>query len=338
MTAVLTILAFCILILSHEFGHFIVAKMCGIYVIDFSLGMGPKLFSFKGKETEYVVRLLPIGGAVRMLGEDEDANDPRSFNNKSIPKRMAAIAAGPAMNFLVAILIFIIVYMGLGIYSGSNYVNPIEGQAAQAAGLQEGDRVISINEQAVEDWNGLSAVIQGEEPGTPLRVVYERNGESLQTVINPYFQEEDGGGRWLIGVQPTTETYPLFASIKLGFTRTYEMTKLLLVTLWEMIIGKTPVELGGPVMIVSSIGEAASMGAQTFLIFVALLCINLGVINLLPIPALDGSRLVFLAINGLRGKPLNPRTEGTIHLIGFALLMVLMIFITYKDILRLISG
>lgn len=337
MSILWAVIAFCILIISHELGHFAAAKLCGIYVYDFNLGLGPKIFAYKGKETSYVLRLFPVGGAVRMMGEDEESDNPRSFNRKPVLQRMAVIFAGPFMNFVTAILIFMIVFMMMGMPTESSRVGlPIPGQAAEAAGLQEGDLILGINGEAVTGWQQMTEVIQQQEPGAPLLVEFQRQGEAMELTLTPYYDE--AGGRWLMGIQPFMEKRGVFSAITLGIQQSYELTRLLLVTLVQMITGQIEADVAGPVGIVTAVGEAASLGMQNFLILVGFLCINLGVINLLPLPALDGSRLVFLAVEGIRGKPINPEKEGMIHLAGLALLMVLLLVVTYQDILRLIQG
>ncbi len=337
MSILWAIIAFCILIISHELGHFAMAKAFGIYVYDFNLGMGPEIFSYKGKETKYVFRLLPIGGAVRMMGEDEGSDNPRAFNRKPVLKRMAVIFAGPFMNFITAILIFMVVFLMLGMPTQTSRVGmPIPGQAAEAAGIEEGDLVLSINGQGVEGWMQMTEIIQAQEPGAVLDVIIKRGDNTLPLTIKPYFDEESS--RWLMGIQPFMEKRSVFSAIGLGVSQSYELSRLLLVTLAKMVTRQVPADLAGPIGVVNAVGEAASSGMQNFLILVGFLSINLGIINLLPLPALDGSRLVFLALEGIRGKPIDPEKEGRIHFIGFALLMLLMVMVTYKDILRLIQG
>lgn len=337
MTIILAILVFCILIISHEFGHFIMAKLCGIYVYDFNLGMGPKLFSFKGKETEYTIRLLPIGGSVRMMGEDEESEDPRSFGKKKVWQRMAVVFAGPFMNLVCAVVIFVIVYTGIGVASNSNIIGSlIEGKPAELAGLQPGDAVIEINDQPVQNWNEMVLTLDAQTDGQEVVVTVLRDGEELEFVLQPYWEESSG--RWLMGVMQSTQRLGIFEAIGMGAKQCYQLAVLILQTFGQMITGQIEAELSGPVGIVSAVGDAAAVGTQTFLIFVAFLCVNLGVVNLLPLPALDGSRLVFLAIEGIRKKPVPAETEGKIHFIGFALLMCLILVVTYQDIVRLVTN
>ncbi|MCL1976440.1 MAG: site-2 protease family protein [Firmicutes bacterium] len=337
MSILAAILVFCLLILSHELGHFSMAKLVGIYVYDFSLGMGPKLLAFKGKETQYTLRLFPIGGHCLMMGEDENSDDPRAFNKKKVWQRILVILGGPAMNFLAAVLIFVVLFMMLGATSGASEVGSlVEGQAAEAAGLLPGDIIIEINEQPIQAWAEIGPAVTLHEAGEPIQVVVQRKSENIALTIQPYYEEESG--RWLIGILPAVVRQNFFTAIGLGFKQSYIFTRDLLVALGGIISGKEKPDVAGPVGVVSIISEATSYGFQSLLFITAILCVNLAVINLLPIPALDGSRIVFLLVEGLRGKPIKPEREGIVHFIGLMLLFALMIIITFKDIVRLISG
>ena len=337
VTILIVIGVFCLLILSHEFGHFIVAKACGVYVEDFSLGMGPKLSQIKGKETTYTLRLLPIGGWCNMRGEDEDSDDPRAFNKKKVWQRMLIIFAGPLMNFIIAIIIFVIVFMMIGTASSANIVGePIADSPAEIAGLEAGDVITEINGTAIDEWADIGAAINAQEPGTTLNITVERDGSELDIVLEPYFSEEEQA--WKIGIYPIREHQNIFTAIGMGVTQSIDFAVLLVQSIVQMITGQIPAEVAGPVGIVTIIGQATSYGVQNVLILVAYLSINLGLINLFPLPALDGSRLVFLAIEGIRKKPIDRAKEGMIHFIGLVLLFGLMIVITYQDIARLVTG
>lgn len=313
------------------------AKACGIYVEDFSLGMGPKLLRIQGKETSYTLRLLPIGGSCSMAGEDEDSDNPRAFCNKKIWQRIVVIAAGPIMNFLFAIVLFIIVFMGAGTYSTENVAGAISpGSPAAAAGLQEGDRILSINGQQVRSWEDISLAINASPGGEALTVVLERKGAEQQLLITPLYNAEHG--LWYIGILPVAIEQTLVGAIRLGFEQSVLFMQALVSAIADMISGTTKVELTGPVGIVSIISTTARQGMMQLLFLTAFLSMNLGLINLLPLPALDGSRIVFLLVEGVRGRPFNPEKEGMVHLVGLFLLFGLMIFVTYHDIVRLISG
>jgi regulator of sigma E protease len=332
MTILAAILVFCLLILSHEFGHFIMARLNGVYVYDFSLGMGPKIFSIKGKETQYTLRLFPIGGHCMMMGEDEDSSDERSFGKKKVWQRILVILGGPAMNFITAMIIFIILFMMMGTMSGASEVGAlIEGQAAEAAGLLPGDLIIEIDGQPVRAWADIGPAVAGES----IEVVVQRQGQHIALTVQPYFEEESG--RWLLGIYPAVVRQNFFTAIGLGVKQSFLFTKELLSALIGMIGGTVEPEVTGPVGVVDIIGQATRYGIQSLLLITAILCVNLAVINLLPIPALDGSRVVFLLVEWIRGRPLKPEREGMVHFIGLMLLFALMIVITFKDIIRLIG-
>jgi regulator of sigma E protease len=335
-TALAAILIFGLLIATHELGHFLVAKMVGIRVHEFSIGMGPVVLSWKRGETIYSLRLLPIGGFNRMAGmESGDLQDPRGFNTRSVLQRMAVIASGSLMNFLLAIILFIFVFMGIGVPSNTTTIGGLlPGRPAEKAGFQVGDRIVSINNTNVNTWGQLVEVIH-KNPGQKLQVMVERDQQSLLIPVVPELDPQNKVG--LIGIEQTWVKLGLFSSILLGIQQALAVAALIITSLIKMITGQLPAEVAGPVGIVQMAGEAARLGLANVLNFAGLLSLNLGIINLFPIPALDGSRLLFLGIEGIRGRPVNPEKENVIHLVGFALLIFLMLVITYQDLLRLFS-
>jgi regulator of sigma E protease len=335
-TALAAILIFGLLIATHELGHFLVAKMVGIRVHEFSIGMGPVVLSWKRGETIYSLRLLPIGGFNRMAGmESGDLQDPRGFNTRSVLQRMAVIASGSLMNFLLAIILFIFVFMGIGVPSNTTTIGGLlPGRPAEKAGFQVGDRIVSINNTNVNTWGQLVEVIH-KNPGQKLQVMVERDQQSLLIPVVPELDPQNKVG--LIGIEQTWVKLELFSSILLGIQQALAVAALIITSLLKMITGQLPAEVAGPVGIVQMAGEAARLGLANVLNFAGLLSLNLGIINLFPIPALDGSRLLFLGIEGIRGRPVNPEKENVIHLVGFALLIFLMLVITYQDLLRLFS-
>ncbi len=337
ITIITVILVFCALILSHELGHFSAARACGIYVEDFSLGMGPKLLQKKSKKgTTYTLRLLPIGGWCNMRGEDEDSTDPRGFNNKKVWQRMVTIAAGPIANFLFAIILFVLAYMIIGTASEKNIVGePLPDTPAYSV-LQEGDIITEINGTAISQWSDISAAVNAGEAGATINMTVERAGESISVAVEPYFNETDQ--QWKVGIYPATEHLGFFTAIGMGFENSMRITVEIIRGLFQMITGQIEPEVAGPVGIVQIIGQSTSEGFTYILQLTALLSINLGLINLFPLPALDGSRLVFLAIEGIRRKPISRAKEGMVHFIGLILLMGLMVVITINDIIRLASG
>lgn len=341
-TTITAILIFCFLVLTHEFGHFIVAKACHVYVDDFSIGMGPRLLHWRGKETEYCLRLFPIGGYCKMRGEDEDSNDERAFCCRPVWQRICIVAAGPIMNFLSAILIYVVIYMILGMAVPSNLIGDVApGSPAAVAGLEAGDRILSINGQEIEIWEDIGTVVNAGEEGAALNLQLLRGEDTMHVVLVPEYDSESA--RWLMGVyssleEPALQRAGFFQSIRLGVAQSVYMLRMLISSIIEMIAGTVPVEVTGPVGIVTVINQAANDSLRTVLALMAFLCLNLGFMNLLPLPALDGSRIVFLAIEGLRGKPINRDKEGMVHFIGLILLMGLMLLVTYQDIVRLVTG
>ena len=331
-TILLTLLLFAVVIFVHEGGHLLCAKACGIYVEEFSVGMGPLLYSFQKGETVYSLRLLPIGGYCKMPGEDGESEHPNGFDKKSVPKRMLVVAGGAMFNIIFALLLFAGVYMYVGTPSEESLVGGVEeGYPAYAAGLIEGDRITAIDGEPVELWNDMVGMIQNSA-GEELLLTVERDGETMEITITPV-ENENGVG--VIGIVGAREPMGFFEGMKVGIVQTYELTKAILVTLWQMITGVIGIELSGPVGVGHAVGQVISYGVVNYLVFVAAISVNLGVMNLLPLPALDGSRLVFLALEGIRRKPLSAQIEGTIHFVGFVLLMLLFVVITYFDITRI---
>ncbi|CAA7602546.1 Peptidase family M50 [Acididesulfobacillus acetoxydans] len=348
VTALAVIFVFGSMVMIHEFGHFMIARMTGIKVLEFSFGFGPKLLWHQGKETLYAWRLIPLGGFVRLYGMDPEpdetgepqiapADDKRSFMNKRVWQRMAVIAAGPIMNFVLAMLLFVGVfaYLGLPAQAQGNAVGSlVQGKAAEKAGIVPGDRIVAVDGEATPDWNRLTDVIHAL-PNQNLLITLERGGKTRTIKVRTEKDPQTGYG--LIGIAPEIvyRRLSIFQAVGLGWERTVEFTKFILVAIVEMITGKIPAQVGGPVAIAQAIGQGAKEGLANLLGLTGVLSIQLGLLNLFPIPALDGSRLVFLAVEGLRGKPLNPERENLIHFVGFVLLVLVMLAVTYHDILQL---
>ena len=333
-TLLVAVIIFGLLIVTHELGHFMVAKMVGIRVHEFSIGMGPVVLSTRKGETVYSLRAFPIGGFNRMAGmEPGDLEDERGFNKKSVGQRMAVIVAGSAMNFLLAIFLFIFVFMGIGVPSNTTVVGGLlPGRPAEQAGLQRGDRILAVAGQEVDNWRELVEIIH-RSPGKPLNLLVERAGKQMQFTVTPEMDPQSKVG--LIGIEQMWKQLGFFSSILRGIQQAMAVGVLILTSLVQMVTGQVPAEVAGPIGIVQLAGEAARLGLASVLDFAGLLSLNLGIINLFPIPALDGSRLIFLGVEGVRGRPVNPERENFIHLIGFALLILLMIVITYQDLLRI---
>lgn len=336
ITILLAILIFGLLITVHELGHFIVAKLTGIRVEEFSIGMGPVLVGKKWGETYYSLRAFPIGGFNKMSGmEPGEEADPRGFNRKSVSQRMAVISAGSVMNFLLAIVLFIIIFNVIGIPANTNVIGDVvEGMPAAKAGLKPGDKITAVNGQKTDTWVKLTEIIH-KNAGKEIILSVKRDRENFTVPVTPVKDVESGVG--LIGIKYSIKRFGFFHSVWLGITKAVGVLKLIIISLVQMIAGQAKAEVAGPVGIVRMIGQVATYGVSSILSFAAVLSLNLGLINLLPIPALDGSRLMFLGIEGIRGKKIDVEKENMVHLIGFALLLTLLIVITYHDILRIFS-
>lgn len=339
LTFIASVFVFGMLIFFHELGHFMVAKLVGIKVHEFSLGFGPKLFGIPRGETSYNLRALPLGGFVRMAGmdpnEEEDEKDAeRGFNKKTIGQRIAVIFAGPLMNFLLAVILLALIFAFQGMPVATTGIEDVlSGYPAEKAGIIAGDKIVAINGQRVENWEELVGLIN-QRPEENIKVTVARD-ETERIFEIKTIKDENGLGK--IGIVPAKgfRQTGIFQSLVLGVEWTGKVTFMILDFISKMIFGQAPADLGGPVRVVTEIGKAAQIGFFFLLQLAAFLSINLGLFNLFPIPALDGSRILFLAWEKVRGRPVDPVKENFIHLVGFGLLLLLMVVITYNDILQI---
>ncbi|MFE3574949.1 RIP metalloprotease RseP [Lysinibacillus sp. NPDC059133] len=415
-TAIAFILIFGLLVFFHEFGHFLFAKRAGIMVREFAIGMGPKIYGKTHGETIYTLRLLPIGGYVRMAGEDMDGAElqpgyrvglivdednevkkiifnqnnkqlpdllfleveradlekdlfvegydeeeklvrynvardcilvengketliapyDRQFNAKTVGQRAMTIFAGPLFNFILAFVI----YMLIGLIHGVPTYEPIitevvENDPAAQAGMLAGDRVVNIDGQAVEKWQDLAAIVQ-DHPGEDITVIVDRNGQQVNLKMKVKEIEQNGDKYGQIGVkyESPREFNPL-KSVVYGAQETYNMTAKIFELLGMLITGKFTIDaLSGPVGIYKATEQVAQYGFINLMNWAAMLSINLGIMNLLPLPALDGGRLLFFGFEAVRGKPIDRQKEGLVHFVGIVLLMILMVVVTWNDIQR----
>ena len=331
VTAVAAIFVFLMVILFHEFGHFIAAKSVGIKVNEFSIGMGPKVFQKKQGETKYSLRLLPIGGYVSMEGEDQKSDDPRSFNKASPWARIVTVSAGAIMNFILAVIVLIVVSFNVGSPT-TTVEETIKNSPAERAGILSGDIIKSINGIEVKDWNTIVNEISSSSTDEEITIGVTRNGQNINYSIKPTVSKEDN--RVVIGITPKYEK-SISAAIAGGFKETGRMFKAMFDFITMLFKGQVGAkDLSGPVGVIYTIGEATKYGINNLLYLLGFISVNLGVFNLFPLPALDGSRIVFVLIELIRGKPINPEKEGYVHFIGFILLMLLMMVVTYVDINR----
>jgi regulator of sigma E protease len=336
-----------VLIVFHEFGHFLIAKLCGVGVLTFSVGFGPKLLVKKKGETEYALSAFPLGGYVKMVGEDpgeevSQADVQRSFAHKNLLQRAAIVAAGPGFNLLLAVLFLMVVFLFYGVPVVSTQIGSVEkGSPAEAAGIQRGDRIIAIDGRRVDSWEALSGAIK-ESQGKPLKLQMQRESGEVPVTVVPRKKEArnifgESREEWMIGIgsQVTIEKGNAGLSIVKAFTQTYEYSKLTLVALYKMVTGEvSPRNLGGPILIAQMAGQQAQEGFASFLAFIAVLSINLGVLNLLPIPVLDGGHLLFFAVEAVIGRPVSLRHREVAQQVGIFLLVLLMVYAFYNDIAR----
>lgn len=413
-TVIAFIVIFGALVFFHELGHFVFAKRAGILCREFAIGFGPKVLSFKKGETIYTIRLLPIGGFVRMAGEDPETvelkpgyrvgltfnnglvdkvilnnkdkypnarivevesadldhklvisgyaeDDPevlsnfqisptamiiqdgvetqiapynRQFGSKTLGQRTMAIFAGPMMNFILAFFIFLIIALFQGVPANDPVLgNLTDDGAAKQAGLHKGDLVESIDGAEISTWQDVVEIIR-QSPNKELAFSIIRDGKSLEIPVTPREVESEDQKIGIIGVYSPVEKSPIQA-LTYGFEQTYFWTKEIFVMLGKLVTGQFSIDmLSGPVGIYVSTDTVAKSGIFNLMRWAAILSINLGIMNLLPLPALDGGRLMFFGVEALRGKPIDRHKEGMVHFIGFALLMLLMLVVTWNDIQR----
>ncbi len=423
MTFVYFLIVIGVLVFVHEFGHFLMAKWAGVRVEKFSLGMGPKIVGYKKGDTEYVLSALPLGGYVKMAGENPDEEPtgaPDEFQSKSVWQRITIAATGPLTNIVLAFLIMPLVFM-VGTYAeGPAKVGYVEsGSPAEHAGFMTGDVIIEINGRSISDWTKALSLI-AVNPDTDLRVTIDRNGEKKILTLRPaaatelkigmsglvpdipaeigklkpgfpaekaglkvndkilavdgktiyhwnqfstLVKESNGktltltleregkritvsltpildGGRYVIGVEPIMhlvfKKYGFFESIRLGFDKTLESIDLTFITLKKLVTFSLSIKtLGGPVMIAEMSGQAAAAGLSAFLSLLAMISISLGILNLLPIPVLDGGLILFLVIEAIRRKPVSRKVMEVAQSVGAAVLITLIVVVSYNDIMRM---
>lgn len=324
----------------HEFGHFLFAKKAGIYVYEFSIGMGPRLFKFKRKndETDYSIRLLPIGGYVQMAGEDieVDKNIPKDklLQSKTWIQRFLTMVAGVMFNFLLAIVVLFIIALVKGVTLDATRID-----TTKIEGLKQGDKILSINGNFVNNYDKLALELSVAGSKKFDMKVRHKDGSYDVIAIKPkaVYDKKNNLQGYEYGFTITgKEEKGIVAAIKYAFVKFVSIMEQMFYTVWYLITGKISLKLlSGPVGIFSIVGTAAKTGFMSVLSLLALISVNVGFINLLPIPAFDGGHILFLIIEKIKGSKVNPKVENTIHTVFFILLMVLMAYITLNDVLRL---
>lgn len=339
-----------VLIFFHEFGHFLVARLFGVGVEKFSLGFGPRLIGKKVGMTDYRISAIPLGGYVKMVGEEPDAeiapeDIPFSFTHKHVAKRMLIVAAGPVFNILLAVIIFFGIFFTSGTFVLKPSVGSVkQGSPAFAAGLEKGDLITAINESAINSWDEMAEIINASK-GQKIKLAVRR-GESTQNfslapeqVITKNIFGEDVQ-RYIIGITASGETYSkelnLFQAFSESMIQTYRVTELMVVIIAKLITGDISTDtLGGPIMIAQMAGDSAKAGIGSLISFIALISVNLAIINLLPIPVLDGGHLLFFSIEAVKGRPVSIKVREIAQQVGLFLLILLMILVFYNDISRI---
>jgi len=338
LTILACIFVFGILVTVHEFGHFITAKLTGMKVEEFSIGFGPKIYQQQEGETLYSLRMLPLGGYNKIAGMDpEDPDDPeRGFNSKPVASRMLVILAGSLMNFILPVLIFFGIFLAFGMEVPENKPvlgQIIEGFPAEQSGLKEGDRILSINGKPVTEWLDIRNSIA--EAGTnPIPFEIQRDKETLTITVTPGVNPETG--KPFIGVVSSlrkVELSPIQAAVA-SVKATKNIIKNMYASLYHMVTGKTKAEFSGPVGVAKMAGEVAHKGFDRLMQFTAMLSLNLAIINLLPLPALDGGHFLILLIEAVTGHKLGKAAMQNIQKVGVAMILALTIFATFKDLTR----
>lgn len=348
LLVIIAVLLFGFIIFVHEFGHFIMAKLSKIRVNEFAIGMGPTLVKFQKGETKYALRLFPIGGFCAMEGEDEDSDDEHAFGNKPVWKRILVVVMGAVMNIILGIILMMILLGQEPLFASTTIDQFADNAMSQSTGLQAGDQITSVNGYAIWCDRDLSfALATDKDFVVDMEVIRDGQKVTLNEVKFDSKTTEDGNSVlkldfWVKAIPKTFGTL---------ITQSFHQTVSLVRMVWTSLVGLVTGQFGfndlaGPVGAASAISEVASQGLQTnfltavnnILMMMALITVNLGVVNLLPLPALDGGRLVFLVIEGIRRKPVPAKYEGWIHAAGFVLLLLLMVAVTFNDIVRLITG
>ncbi len=352
MTFISAIVLLGILIFVHELGHFLFAKWLGVRVLKFSLGFGPRLIGRRYGDTEYLISSIPLGGYVKMMGEEpgeelKEEDKPFAYNYQSVWKRFVIVFSGPIFNLFFAAFIFMLIFLH-GVPVLQPEIGEVVGQSpAMTAGLVKGDRIMEINGIVINQWDEMTTIIH-KNPDKALSFKIKRDSNTVNISITPekkkvkdIFGEEKEVG--LIGIKPSGSTFVkkegIFSAVADGVTKTFEISVLTVVGIIKLIQRIVPAEtIGGPILIFQMAGEQAAVGAMNFFTFMAIISINLGILNLLPIPVLDGGHLMFLTIEAIRRKPLSERGMMIAQRVGLAFIITLMIFALYNDIMRIITG
>lgn len=342
LTIAAAIFVFGLLVLVHELGHFITAKFTGMRVDEFAIGFGPKLISHQWGETVYSIRAIPLGGFNDIAGMDPSDNDAgaRGYCAKPVLSRMVVILAGSIMNFILPVILF----FGIFFFAGVSTPNPepvlgtvMEGKPAAEAGLRDGDRVLSLDGVDTKTWTDFVNGVK-DNTGEPITVVVQRGDETVTTVMTPVYDNQ--AKKAVVGVMSSVETHHpgVLEAAQLAVSKTVAIILMMLDALYKIILELSGAELAGPIGVAQMAGEVAQMGFVPLLNFAAFLSLNLGIVNLFPIPALDGGHFAGLVVEAVRGKPMSPKALEYTQKIGIFLLILLMVLATKNDIVRVFTG
>lgn len=343
LTIIAAIIIFGIIIFVHELGHFITARIFGVAVNEFAIGMGPVIYKKQGKKTLYSLRAIPMGGFCAMEAEDEESPRPDAFTNKKPWQRMIILAAGAGMNLILGFLIVVIIVTASAVQTGgivSTTIESVEAESDAARFLQPGDRIVGINGTRVNIKRDLSFELSMYDATGECELKFRRDGETYTETFTPMeVTLEDGTPYYLVGFTVQQSPINLWTVVRESFYQTIWMVKLVFVSLGMLFTGEAGVsDMSGPVGVVSAMSTVAQTGLLDFIFFAGFLAVNIGVMNLLPLPALDGGRIFFVLIEMIFRRPIPREKEGYVHFIGFVLLIALMLFVTWNDIVRLFTG
>ena len=338
-----------VLIFFHEFGHFLIARLFGVGVEKFSLGFGPRLIGKKIGRTDYRISAIPLGGYVKMVGEEPDAevepeDIPFSFTHKPVAKRMCIVAAGPFFNILLAVIIFFVIFLVSGTMILKPSVGTVrEGSPALAAGIGAGDLITSIDSVPVSSWDDMTRII-GDSKGKTLKITVLRSDSEKVFHITPQlvpakniFGEDIE--RFIIGISASGDAFTKdlnpFQALSESLVQTYKITELMVIIIGKLVTGDISTDtIGGPIMIAKMAGDQARSGIENLIFFIALISVNLAIINLLPIPILDGGHLLFFSIEAVKGNPVSLKVREVAQQIGLFIILLLVVLVFYNDIFR----
>ncbi|HIT93685.1 MAG TPA: RIP metalloprotease RseP [Candidatus Faecivivens stercoripullorum] len=331
----LTLLIFAAIIIIHECGHFFAARLCGVRVNEFAIGMGPTLLRFGKKETRYSLRLFPIGGFVAMEGESDQSNDPRAFCNQAVWKRMIIVCAGAVMNLVLGFVIILALTIPNKTLASTTIAEFSEGASTEASGLMVGDEITHINGRRMWVDSDIIFALSTDEDGV-VDMTVRRDGEKV-SLENVVFTKENG--TLVIDFKVVGKQRGLINTLGYSLGKTASIGRLIWISIGQLVTGQAAIsDLSGPIGTAQAVGEATKAGTSTVMNLFAFITVNVGIFNILPIPALDGGRLVFLLFEAVTRRRIKPEYEAYVHFAGFVLVILLFVFVSYQDIVNLIRG